>query len=546
MALTPTGLTPTRQAEPYPSGIGSSVAVATVVRRSVAIITATVLVVLGLVGGLSLRVAASANGSTPLHPSSAQRTNPIVGMARTADGHGYWLVATDGGIFTFGDAQFVGSTGAIHLNQPIVGMAATPDGNGYWLVASDGGIFTFGDAQFFGSTGGLRLNRPIVGVASTHDGRGYWLVASDGGIFTFGDAQFVGSTGAIVLNRPVVGMASTPGGHGYWLVASDGGIFTFGDAQFFGSTGAIVLNRPIVGMASTASGNGYWLVASDGGIFTFGDAQFFGSTGGAPLSSPTAAVSTSYPGTGYWTVTTNGEVSDFGGAPSLGSQVNPPSGSTTTADSLQNVAPNPNFLAACYPHNTRPACMSQIEQATAAARATEALGPMSLPGNFGSLTPAEQLFVITDIERVDRGLPPFLGLVDALDTDAQNGAQGNADPVPNVTPAGMHVIAWGSNWAENGNPMGSNYFWMYDDGPNSGNIDCTAPGQPGCWGHRVNILSLSDYQALYGGTLLMGAAEAYGTFNNQWASDATLMVLASGPVPTLRYTWAAAVAAGAG
>ena len=44
-------------------------------------------------------------------------------------------------------------------------MAATPDGAGYWLVASDGGIFTFGDAVFHGSTGALHLNQPIVGVA---------------------------------------------------------------------------------------------------------------------------------------------------------------------------------------------------------------------------------------------------------------------------------------------------------------------------------------------------------------------------------------------
>ncbi len=170
---------------------------------------------------------------------------------------------------------------------------------------------------------------------------------------------------------------------------------------------------------------------------------------------------------------------------------------------------------------------------------------MNLPNNFSSLNPAEQLFVITDIERVDRGLPPFVGLVDAFDADAQGGAQGNTDPSPSAVPAGMHIIAWGSNWAENGNPLGSNYFWMYDDGPGSGNIDCTAAGQPGCWGHRDNILSLSDYQAQYGGILLMGAAEAYNTFNNQWESDATLMVLASGPTPPLAYTWAAAVAAGA-
>ncbi len=87
-------------------------------------------------------------------------------MAPTPDGRGYWLVASDGGIFAFGDAQFHGSTGAIHLNKPIVGMAPTPDGRGYWLVASDGGIFAFGDAGFSGSTGGETLNKPIVGMAS--------------------------------------------------------------------------------------------------------------------------------------------------------------------------------------------------------------------------------------------------------------------------------------------------------------------------------------------------------------------------------------------
>jgi hypothetical protein len=53
--------------------------------------------------------------------------------------------------------------GPAHLNQPIVGMAATADGKGYWNVASDGGLFAFGDAGFYGSTGGWRLNKPIVG-----------------------------------------------------------------------------------------------------------------------------------------------------------------------------------------------------------------------------------------------------------------------------------------------------------------------------------------------------------------------------------------------
>ena len=211
---------------------------------------------------------------------------PIVGMTASPSGQGYWFVASDGGIFSYGDAKFFGSTGAIKLNKPIVGMSTTPSGKGYWLVASDGGIFSFGDAKFFGSTGAIKLNKPIVGMSATPSGQGYWLVASDGGIFAFGDAKFFGSTGDIKLNQPIVGMAANPVGGGYWLVATDGGIFSFGSSKFFGSTGAIKLNQPIVGMAATRSGSGYWFVARDGGIFSYGDAGFWGSMGGKPLNKP--------------------------------------------------------------------------------------------------------------------------------------------------------------------------------------------------------------------------------------------------------------------
>ncbi len=223
-------------------------------------------------------------GGTPLNA-------PVVGMADTPSSNGYWLVATDGGIFSYGDAQFYGSTGGMRLNKPIVGMAATPDGDGYWLVASDGGIFSYGDAQFYGSTGGKLLNKPIVGMATTPDGNGYWLVATDGGIFSYGDAQFYGSTGSLHLNSPVVGMASGPGGDGYWLVASDGGIFNFGSAAFYGSAGSLHLNKPVVGMAAAPSAQGYWLVASDGGIFTYGNTLFYGSTGGMTLNKPIVGMS---------------------------------------------------------------------------------------------------------------------------------------------------------------------------------------------------------------------------------------------------------------
>ena len=247
-------------------------------------------------------------------------TTPTTGPGSTPpQGSGYWLVASDGGIFAFGDAVFRGSTGAIKLNQPVVGMSATPTRKGYFLVASDGGIFAFGDAVFRGSTGAIKLNQPIVAMAATPNGGGYFLVARDGGIFAFGNAVFRGSTGAIKLAQPIVGMTVTPSGNGYFLVAADGGVFAFGDAVFRGSTGAIKLAKPIVGIAATPTGNGYHLVASDGGIFAFGDAVFRGSTGAIKLNQPIVGMSRSSSGLGYRLVASDGGVFAFGDAVFRGS-----------------------------------------------------------------------------------------------------------------------------------------------------------------------------------------------------------------------------------
>ncbi|MGH9108878.1 MAG: hypothetical protein ACRDY3_05340 [Acidimicrobiales bacterium] len=182
-------------------------------------------------------------GGTPPAPAPAPApaapappvVPPEVGMAATRSGDGYWEVAADGGVFSYGDAAFLGSMGGHPLDQPIVGMAAAPTGNGYWEVGRDGGIFCFGGARFYGSMGGQPLDQPIVGMAAAPTGHGYWEVGADGGIFAFG-VGFFGSVGGHPLNRPVVGVVPEPSGAGYWMVGSDGGIFAFG-AGFYGSRG---------------------------------------------------------------------------------------------------------------------------------------------------------------------------------------------------------------------------------------------------------------------------------------------------------------------
>ncbi len=141
-------------------------------------------------------------GRTSTGPSSASRPR------RAATATGWWPPTA-----ASSPSATPGSTAPRAASRSTSRSSAsppTPTGNGYWLVASDGGVFTFGDASFYGSEGGKPLNKPIVGIAATPSGSGYWLVASDGGIFAFGDAGFFGSQGGKPLNKPIVGIAATP------------------------------------------------------------------------------------------------------------------------------------------------------------------------------------------------------------------------------------------------------------------------------------------------------------------------------------------------
>lgn len=104
--------------------------------------------------------------NAPFHGSAAgQTSSPVVGMAAHPNGSGYWIVEANGRVHARGVAHH-GDLAGKPLNSPIVGMAATPAGGGYYLLGRDGGIFTFGDAPFHGSTGNLRLNQPVIGMAA--------------------------------------------------------------------------------------------------------------------------------------------------------------------------------------------------------------------------------------------------------------------------------------------------------------------------------------------------------------------------------------------
>ncbi len=186
----------------------------------------------------------------------------FAGLAAAAEGPD--VVPLDG-------ATDAGDLAGLELQDDVIAMAATSSGDGYWLVASDGGVFAFGDAVFRGSMGGVALSEPVVGIASTATGDGYWLVASDGGIFSFGDAVFHGSTGAISLNEPITAMAISDQGAGYWLLARDGGIFTFGTASFGGS--GLDPQRSQDALAIGTENGGYWVLYGDGQVEGFGPVE---------------------------------------------------------------------------------------------------------------------------------------------------------------------------------------------------------------------------------------------------------------------------------
>jgi len=235
-------------------------------------------------------------------------------------GFGAVFVYANGTVEPHGDAGFVGDASSISLAAPITGGANGPNGctcQGYVLVATDGGVFTFGQAHFWGSMGGRHLNQPMVSMAATLLERGYWLAASDGGVFRFGDAPFLGSLANKHLNQPIVGIAATasfrPTPNGYRMVARDGGIFDFGDAHFYGSLAARGF-RDVIGMAPTPNGGGYWIVRSSGSVYNFGNALKLGGVVASAFNPVVAMIVNPY-GQGYVLVRRDGTYTAFGAAP---------------------------------------------------------------------------------------------------------------------------------------------------------------------------------------------------------------------------------------
>ena len=170
-------------------------------------------------------------------------------------------------------------------------MAATPDGGGYWLVASDGGVFAFGDAGFYGSTGG-DAPRPARSWAwpppPTAAATGWWppTAASSASATPRSTAP----KAVRFYPHPIVGITADQATGGYWLASANGGAYSF-DALFHGSMSGVALAAPIHAIAASPATGGYLLAAKDGGVFCFA-APYFGSMAGVPLAAPVVGLAT--------------------------------------------------------------------------------------------------------------------------------------------------------------------------------------------------------------------------------------------------------------
>jgi hypothetical protein len=193
--------------------------------------------------------------------------------------------------------------------------------------------------------------------------------------------------------------------------------------------------------------------------------------------------------------------------------------------------------AACQTAPNGPVCIDAAVTYLDQARASLGQPPYSLPSDFASLSPLEQDLILTNEDRILYNLPPMAGLTNALDQDATGGISSDSDP----TPSGSEWSGYASNasWGDV-NMVAAYEGWMYDDGPGSFNVDCSTSAPSGCWGHRHDIL-----WEFGPGTLALGAATGTDSSGN----PAYTMLLIEGNdsySPVFNYTWAQAVADGAG
>ncbi len=172
------------------------------------------------------------------------------------------------------------------------------------------------------------------------------------------------------------------------------------------------------------------------------------------------------------------------------------------------------------------------------ARAQEGLGTMNVvESQFDALPVQQQVFIVINEERIDRGLAPIEYMTAQLNAAAAQGAGSGSDPpVPSSLTGGPSVAWGGSIWAGGlTSVLESDFYWMYSDGPNSSNASCKSAGAPGCWMHRDIILHAPPSCGAQPSVLSLGGA--YSTSGYQGGSIAAVMAASCGTPSDVTMTW---------
>jgi hypothetical protein len=187
-------------------------------------------------------------------------------------------------------------------------------------------------------------------------------------------------------------------------------------------------------------------------------------------------------------------------------------GAAATADPSADV-PIGRLPAACNAAGTGATCEHAAVRALDHARGALGLAPYRLPAGFEAMPASHQWLILANDDRAAYSLPRIEGTATALNHVAREGAAARQDPDPLPLLAALHsqrIVAFTSNWAGGQpNALVAYYGWMYDDGYGSGNIDCRAPTDQGCWGHRHNLLAFSHATALTLGAAALAAHTSY-------------------------------------
>lgn len=510
----------------------------------------------------------SATASAGLFEVVADKLQPVLSSLITAP---RLLAATSDGIYMVNSNDVVTVTNPVSevttalsdssINNPV---ALVAQGGYLWVLNAPRSTNTHGSITGFDlATGQVTrvtnqaFSAPVQMVATTS---ALWVLNKDGSLDRVSlDTKQV--TTLQPAGETITNMASDA--TGLYLMVTSGITSSLLSVNPVSEDVTTFTNTRLANVTSmSVSPTTVWLTSSTGGLFNDGSlvsfdrvASDFGVVSDASIFNPVAVAVV---GTVPWFMG-NDAVDDVvigavtaAPASAFTQGVLPPRSPSTS------LAPWPNPMnGACQLDPFRDsfvvsaACTSEQLQSIDVAHELEHIRPMTLPTNWATLNPPEQLFVLADLERVERKLPPFLGLNRALSSEASRAVRRNEDPSPApgfvmsaTTTNGLAALA--GTWSQNFSPLSADYFWMYNDGwagALTGNLACTSAKSSGCWAHRDELLGLAAKMRLAVGlqcrTCEMGAA----TYLNQvsahpYTSYADLVERPAGAPPPMYFTWA--------